>query len=412
MFEIKGEYTDVKVMIDQIEPECLIQIIAMANNIAFSNPIAIMPDTHSGKGSVIGFTMKLGDKIIPNIVGVDIGCGMLSVNIGDIDIDVVNLDKMIRERVPFGMNVRAQSDIRSKDTKEKFVDSNDITNLCKKIGLDYNYAIRSIGSLGSGNHFCEIGIDNKGDKWITIHTGSRNLGKKVCEYWQNVAIDRSLNKGESLSDGVNRIKRDFPKSEWNNEIGNLRNNMKMKNTRSTGLEYLEGEDLEGYILDMYLAQFYAKINRQTIRNVILNILNIKSYDLIDQIETVHNYIDPDDKIIRKGAIRAYKGEMVIIPWNMRDGLIIAEGKSNPEWNYSAPHGAGRVLSRSKAKATLDIDKFKSDMKGIYSTSVCKGTLDEAPMAYKDSKIIEDAIEPTVKILLKVKPIHNLKDNEE
>jgi tRNA-splicing ligase RtcB (3'-phosphate/5'-hydroxy nucleic acid ligase) len=262
-----------------------------------------------------------------------------------------------------------------------------------------------------GNHFIEIGIDGDGNKWITIHTGSRNLGKKVCEYWQNVATDKSLNNGEDFNDGVVRIKNKFPKSEWNKEIANLRNNVKMKKIRATGLEFLEGDDLKGYISDMYMAQNYAKSNRDVIMREIMGILNLKSYDLIDAIECIHNFIDPVDNVIRKGAIRAYKGEMCIIPWNMRDGLIIGEGKSNSEWNCSAPHGAGRVLSRSMAKKTLDVEKFKSDMKGIYSTSVGKGTLDEAPDVYKDYKMIEQAIEPTVDIQLKIKPIHNMKDKE-
>lgn len=400
MFRIDGKYTNAKVMIDSVDENCVKQITEMVNNVAFNNNVAIMPDCHSGKGSVVGFTMPVGDKVIPNVVGVDIGCGMLSCNIGKMDIDHEKLDKAIREIVPFGMNVNDKAVARL-DKKDR--------EICDRIGMDFEYAVRSLGTLGGGNHFIELGKSEKnGDIWITVHSGSRNLGKKICEYWQDIAIDKSLNNGESLADGILRIKNEFPKSEWNNEMNNLRNNMKMKKTRSNGLEYVEGENKAGYISDMFYAQEYATVNRGSIMNAILMILG-DPY-VIDIVETIHNFIDPKDNIIRKGAIRSYIGERMIIPFNMKAGILLCEGKSNPEWNYSAPHGAGRVYSRSRAKVELDLKKFEDDMKGIFSTSVCINTIDESPDAYKDSKIIEECIEPTAVILDRIIPIHNMKDN--
>jgi RNA-splicing ligase RtcB len=405
MFTIDGKYTKALITIDNIEPECLAQIGSMVNNVAFSNQVVIMPDTHSGKGSVIGFTMKMGDKIIPNIVGVDIGCGMLSCDIGKVNLsenDHKMLDDYIRRNVPFGMNVREGN------VYAYGINGVEIVALCKKIGMDPDYAMKSIGTLGGGNHFIEIGKSvNTEHIWITVHTGSRNLGKRVCEYWQRVATDRAY-RGESKEDGIKRIKSSFPKSEWQKEIVNLKNNIKKH--RSTGLEYLEGEDLKGYLKDMAVCQHYAKMNRYEIMEVILNYLIHKSVPE-KTVETVHNYINFGDDIIRKGAISSYKGIEMIIPLNMRDGILLCIGKSNSDWNCSAPHGAGRVLSRSKAKQVVDLDEFRETMKGVFSTSVGQGTLDESPFAYKDSTMIEEAIGPTADIVDRIIPLHNMKDSD-
>lgn len=402
MYTINGKYTNALLTIDDIEQDCIAQIITMVNNVAFTNPIVIMPDTHAGKGSVIGFTMPIGDKIIPNIVGVDIGCGMLSSDFGQVDIDHVALDKYIRDRVPFGMNVH-------NGPVASFY--NGLSDLCKKIGMDFGYAMNSIGTLGGGNHFIEIGRSvNTGNVWVTVHTGSRNLGKKVCEYWQKVAVERLTCGGEPIEVGINRIKSTFPKSEWQKEIVKLRGLIKSNTVRATGLEYLEGDDLRGYLRDMVICQDYAKQNRFSIMAEIRKFFGIKFFPW-KTIETVHNYINFGDQIIRKGAISSYNGIKMIIPLNMRDGILLCEGKSNPDWNYSAPHGAGRVLSRSKAKVTVDLDAFKETMKGVFSTSVGKGTLDESPFAYKDSKMIEEAIGPTADIIDRIIPIHNMKDSD-
>lgn len=397
MIEYQGKYTNAHIMIDSIEEECMTQITHMCNHEAFTNPIVIMPDTHSGKGSVIGFTMKVPDKVISNVVGVDISCGMISINIGNININHKDLDNKIRERIPFGTNINKKGKARlDKDFQE----------VCKRVGADFDYVVRSVSTLGGGNHFLEVGrSQNTDDIWITIHTGSRNFGKRVCEYWQKISSMKDL---PDRKEYLNKIKTVYPKKEWEDRIKEF--NQKVKNIRQNELDFLTGNNKDGYLRDMKFCQEYASLNRKTIMEDILNILG--KPEIKDKIETIHNYIDLEDGIIRKGAIRSYIGERMIIPFNMRDGILICEGKSNPEWNFSAPHGAGRVLSRSKAKETLSLEKFEKDMVGIYSTSIGKGTIDESPDAYKDSKIIEEAIEPTAKILDKIIPIHNMKDIDE
>lgn len=256
-----------------------------------------------------------------------------------------------------------------------------------------------------GNHFIEIGRSAiTGDIWITVHTGSRNLGKKICEYWQGVASKRGI---FNIKDEIDRIKKLYPKSEWEKSIQNVRN--LAKGFIKSDLDYLDGDNKSGYLRDMVVAQEYAELNRYVIMKDIMNILGIK--EGIDCIETVHNYIDFKDNIIRKGSIRSYVGERMIIPFNMQAGILVCEGKSNPDWNYSAPHGAGRVLSRSKAKEMVDLEAFKETMKGVFSTSVGKETLDESPFAYKDSKMIEEAIQPTADIVDRIIPIHNMKDSD-
>lgn len=397
MIEINGKYTNAKIMIDQVDENCIAQIIQMINHESFTNPVAIMPDCHSGKGSVIGFTMPMGDKLVANVVGVDISCGMLSCNVGKINIDHEKLDNEIRELIPFGFNI---------NKKGKYRLDKDVQEICKRVDLDFEYIVRSLGSLGGGNHFIEIGRSiNTDDIWITVHSGSRYLGKKVCEYWQDIACKKDYGDPNEI---IKAIKEIHPKDEWQTRITNLKK--ELKNLKPSELDFLDGKNKDGYISDMTFCQKYASLNRELIMEDILSVLG--NPEVNDKIETVHNYIDFKDNIIRKGSIRSYIGERMIIPFNMRDGILICEGKSNPEWNYSAPHGAGRVYSRSKAKAELDLEKFKNDMDGIFSTSVCMGTIDECPDAYKDSDIIEKAIEPTATILDKIIPIHNMKDISE
>lgn len=404
MFTIKGKYTTADIMIDNVEPECISQITEMINHPAFTNPVKIMPDCHSGKGSVIGFTMKASDKIIANCIGVDIGCGMLSVNLGNIAIDHVNLDKVVRNRIPFGKNVHDVS------VPVSGLDEVLFKSVCKKIGIDLSYAVRSIGSVGGGNHFIEIGKSVKaGDVWVTIHSGSRNFGKKVCDYWQGVAFNKIKKAREvDLKNGIQNIIKSFPRNKIEKEIKAYRQMLGLDNIRSNMMEYLDGEDKVGYLSDMMLAQSYAMMNREAMLRIIVEALNAEAKDTI---ETIHNFIDFNDNIIRKGAIRSYIGEKMIIPLNMRDGILLCEGKSNPEWNYSAPHGAGRVMSRSKAKKELSLSVMKDEMNGIFSTSLNMNTLDESPDAYKDSQLIIDAIGPTATILDRILPIHNMKDSE-
>jgi len=434
MFEINGKYTTAKIMIDEIEATCVSQIHGFVNHPAFTNPVAIMPDTHTGKGSVIGFTMEMTDKIIPNIVGVDLGCGMLAINIGkNIPISFKMLDDEIRKKVPFGMNTHNRSVINMernfpwKDVNtsahnfslaynKKFrtniyfneYDYNWFERKCTVIDGHINRIINSIGTLGGGNHFIEIGKDDNDDYWVVIHTGSRNFGKCICEYWQNIASNVvKKEKDEQFREEVEFIRKNYKGEDIKNMIMYAKARIGVSENVSDELMYLEGADAHGYLFDMIFAQKYAEVNRSYIASIIMKILNVPE---IDRIETVHNFMDFRDFIIRKGAVRSYAGERFILPFNMRDGILICEGKSNPDWNCSAPHGAGRLMSRANAKKNIQMDTFKNQMNGIFSTSVNKDTLDEAPDAYKDASTIEKAIAPTAKILLRIKPVMNMKDS--
>jgi RNA-splicing ligase RtcB len=434
MFKIVGKYSIANVMIDDIESSCYSQINNFVNHLAFKNNIAIMPDTHAGKGSVIGFTMPMTDKIIPNVIGVDIGCGMLSVNIGRaIGISLEDLDNNIRGLVPFGTAIHNGSNIKmDKEFPWKKIQRlaedfnvsyykrfniksnvpeynlNWFSNKIMMIDGNYNRIINSLGTLGSGNHFIEIGIDLNNDYWITIHTGSRNLGKRICEYWQDKA-EHILRHDIKIciEDKIREIRLKYSGREIPNKIRELRESYGLTDgLNNKGLEWLEGCDAINYFYDMIFCQVYAEVNREYIMRTILKILG---KDVFDRIETVHNFIDFRDFIIRKGAIRSYAKEKMIIPFNMRDGILICEGKSNLEWNCSAPHGAGRILSRSQAKKQLLMETFKHQMKDIYSTSVVESTLDEAPDAYKSSSLIEELIKPTAIVLNRIKPVLNMKD---
>jgi RNA-splicing ligase RtcB len=442
MFEIKGKYTTATVMIDDVEESCIAQIHSFVNHPAFTNPVAIMPDTHAGRGSVIGFTMPMTDQIIPFVVGVDIGCGMLSFNVGKIlPVTFEELDRLIRLRIPFGKEVNDRSAINMKDQfpwreanglaqkfsvayQNKFgaginlprFDFRWLESKCQDVGGGLGRIINSISSLGGGNHMIEVGIDNNTDYWVTVHTGSRNFGLRICNYWQDLASKRfRKDNKEEFKKALYLLKEEHKGNsyELKGKIQELKKEFESKippnpGIDMKGLEWLEGEDAHGYLFDMIFAQVYARTNREYIKKTILDILNIPE---LDSIETVHNYIDFNDFIIRKGAVRSYVGERFILPFNMRDGILICEGKSRPDWNYSSPHGAGRLMSRSQAKKRIDLEKFKGQMAGIYSTSVGTGTLDEAPDAYKNASVIEQAIEPTAKILNRIKPVHNMKATE-
>jgi RNA-splicing ligase RtcB len=439
MIEFKGKYTTAKVMIDEIDETCAAQITGFINHPAFTNPVAIMPDCHAGAGSVIGFTMPLPDKVIPNTIGVDIGCGMLSCNLGEVDksdLDMEAIDKEIRARVPFGFEVRKvipynmeigfpfarvhETGVRFwREFNKRF--GTDYTPpskaytykwfemLCGRIGLDIGRAINSLGSLGGGNHFIELGYASTGSLWATVHSGSRQLGLKTCNYWQKRPTERKhMEMKTAYSEGIHQITQKYKGKEIDRQIKKLRAELGMDNKMAKGLDYIEDIDMYGYLIDMIFAQCYAQENRRIIMNQVCHAFGKTSVPT-DHIETVHNYIDFNDFVIRKGAISAHKGEMMLIPFNMRDGILVCKGKGNEEWNNSAPHGAGRVFSRSEAKRTLSVDEFKEEMSSVFSTSVNKNTLDESPMAYKDSSVIEEAIGPTAEIIDKIVPIMNLKD---
>lgn len=408
---------DLKIFTDDIEQEAINQINELLDQEAFKDSkIRIMPDVHAGKGCVIGFTGNLGNKVIPNIVGVDIGCGMLCVELGNIDLDLERLDKIIREYVPSGFEVHDER-------KYKFLELQDLK--CYRELKDTKRLERSIGTLGGGNHFIEIDIDENNNKYLVIHTGSRNLGKQVAEYYQELAnqlcnynIDEYKEKQQEL---IKKYKEQGRKQEIQSALMKLKEEYKIDHKKiPKDLAYLEGQYREDYLHDMKICQEFAILNRKTIANIILkNIMYyqdgeepLNCWDLKDDyFETIHNYISFEDNIVRKGAISAKKDEMVLIPMNMRDGCIIGVGKGNDDWNQSAPHGAGRIMSRMKAKETFNLDEYKESMKDIYTTSVNEDTIDEAPFVYKPMQEIIDNISDTVDIIKIIKPIYNFKASD-
>lgn len=398
---------NLKIFTDNIEQEAIDQINTLMEQPAFSNcKVRIMPDVHAGAGCVIGFTADLGDKVIPNIVGVDIGCGMLTVELGCIDIDYEKLDRVIRENVPSGFNVHEGRKIRY----------NRLQDLkCYRELKDTRRLERSIGTLGGGNHFIEIDEGSDGKKYLVIHTGSRNLGKQVADYYQRLAVELMQGKDELLAKQeflISEYKACGRKNEIQQAIAELRRNFKAKRIDiPKDLCYLTGKYRDDYLHDMHICQGFAIVNRWLIAHTICFEMGFGLSDLLYSFETVHNYID-DSNMIRKGAISAKLGEKVLIPINMRDGCIIGVGKGNEDWNYSAPHGAGRIMSRNKARETLSMDAFKESMNGIYTTSVCESTIDESPMAYKPMDEIIENIKDTVDISEIIKPVYNFKASEE
>ena len=395
---------NLKIFTENIEEEAKEQINLLLEQESFKNcKVRIMPDVHAGKGCVIGFTADLGDKVIPNIVGVDIGCGMLCIELGNMDLDLELLDDVINKYIPAGRNIREQ----------KLVDFALINELyCLRELKETKKFNRAIGTLGGGNHFIEVDIDEMGNKYLVIHTGSRNLGKQVADYYQNLAIQLCSGKEEMFKrkeEIIKTYKEQGRKSEIQKALKELEKEYKQnKPNLPNELCYLEGKYREQYLHDMKICQEYASENRTNIANQIIEkYFDIKFYEF-DGFETIHNYISFEDNIVRKGAIRARKGERVIIPINMRDGSIIAVGKGNEDWNNSAPHGAGRLMSRKKAKEMFKLEEFKESMKDIYSTSVVEDTIDEAPFAYKPMKEIIDNIQDTVEIEKIIKPIYNFK----
>lgn len=394
---------DLKIFTNNIEQSAKEQIDLLLQQEAFKDcKVRIMPDVHAGAGCVIGFTGNLGNKVIPNIVGVDIGCGMLCVELGNINIDLEELDRIIREYIPSGMNVHKQK-----------VKDYDFTQLyCyKELKNKDGWLEKSLGSLGGGNHFIEIDIDDKNNKYLVIHTGSRNLGKQVAEIYQNKAIEYCSYKKE-MNDEKQKIIKEYKEQGREKEIQqaliDINNKYNGKTKLPKDLCYLEGKDREDYLHDMKLCQEFAVLNRSYIAYKICKELNI----LCDNyFHTIHNYINFEDNIVRKGSISARKDEKVIIPMNMRDGCIIGIGKGNEDWNYSAPHGAGRTMSRNIARQSLSMENYKQSMEGIYTTSVNEDTIDEAPMVYKPMKEIIEHIKDTVEVEKIIKPIYNFKASE-
>lgn len=396
---------DLKIFTENIEPKALEQIQTLLKQPAFADcKVRIMPDVHAGAGCVIGFTADLGDKVIPNIVGVDIGCGMRVVCLGPIDIDFEKLDAAIRKRVPCGRNVH----------EGRFVKFPDIQELrCYRELKDTRRFERSIGTLGGGNHFIEIDVDPINDnKFLVIHTGSRNMGKQVADYYQNLAIELMEGKGELYAKQEQLIadyKAQGRKSEIQAAIKELRRTYKPNPLNiPRELCYLTGKYREDYLHDMEICQRFAVENRKQIAMAIMDEMGWKDGPFF---ETIHNYIEFKTNMVRKGAISAKFGEELLIPINMRDGCILGIGLGNGDWNYSAPHGAGRIMSRHRAREMVSMDEYKKSMEGIYTTSVDESTVDEAPMVYKPMEEIVNNIRDTVCIRTIIKPIYNFKASE-
>ena len=404
---------NLKIFTSNVEQEAIDQINTLLDQPAFADcKVRIMPDVHAGAGCVIGFTANLGDKVIPNIVGVDIGCGMWTIELGYFDddfnmhnvteIDYEKLDAVIRKHIPCGRNVH-------EGRKVRFDRIQDLR--CYRELKDTKRFERSIGTLGGGNHFIEIDEASDGKKYLVIHTGSRNLGKQVADYYQKLAVELMQGKDELYSKQERLIaeyKAQGRRDEIEGAIKDLHRNFKAKQLDiPKDLCYLTGKYREDYLHDMRICQDFAKINRKYLG---LTILNEMGWTKISNFETIHNYID-DSNMIRKGAISAKAGEKVIIPINMRDGCIVGVGKGNEDWNCSAPHGAGRIMSRAKAREVIDLDEFKEAMDGIFTTSVCTDTVDEAPMVYKPMDEIVENIKDTVDILEIIKPVYNFKASD-
>ncbi|MCR5343327.1 MAG: RtcB family protein [Butyrivibrio sp.] len=398
--EIKGKVNTAICYAKVVEDEAIEQIRRMCDfPMTEGSKIRIMPDVHAGKGCTIGTTMTIRDKAVPNVVGVDIGCGMYTVNVGKNPIDLEKLDAAAF-LIPSGRNVW-------EERTERF----DLTELrCYRMLKETKRLERSLGTLGGGNHFIEVDKAADGTQYLVIHSGSRNLGKQVAEYYQSLAVDLDKGIGEYFEarDELIRVYKELGRrNEIQDALKELYNKKynEFPGTMPADLCYLSGKYLEDYLHDVEICQRFATRNREKMAEILLEKAGIAGGEAF---HTVHNYIDTDEMILRKGSIAAHKGEKVLIPINMRDGSVLAVGKGNHEWNYSAPHGAGRLMSRTAAKNNISMEEYEEAMKGVFTSSVCEATLDEAPMAYKSLYDIIDVIKESVDIVDVMKPIYNFK----
>lgn len=400
MLNITGEFNQATVYTDVVDKGTVSQIIELCNQkFVQGESIKIMSDCHVGVGCTIGTTMTLTDKVVPNLVGVDIGCAVLVAKLKDgSNFSLEHLDSFITHSIPSGHSIR-------KEMPATFKGQLNLEKLKCAHAVNIDRAEKSIGTLGSGNHFIEVSKDEStNDVYIVIHSGSRNLGKQVAEYYQNIAI--AYHKGRQDRE-IKELIKECKEAGAAYKISNILQDRKFRKIPDH-LAYLEGQDFEDYIHDMKIVQRYAEMNREM---MLLDILKAINCEVEEVFHTVHNYIDMRDKnnlILRKGAVSALKGEKLLIPINMRDGSLLCRGKGNPDWNYSAPHGAGRLMSRKQAKEQLSMEEFEEQMKGIHTTSVVESTLDEAPDAYKSMKDIVDNIGDTVDVVAVLKPVYNYK----
>lgn len=400
MITIQGKYNEALCYCTELEEQAREQIRAVCNQEAFSGcKIRIMPDVHAGKGCTIGTTMTIRDKLVPGMVGVDIGCGMETVKIAQRAIDFEKLDALIHEKIPCGREVREEAHTLNKEIDLNALRCADFVHLER--------ARLSIGTLGGGNHFIEADRNEKGELYLVVHSGSRHLGVEVAEYYQKQGRQALWGGAHhQIAELIARLKKEGRFQEIESSVQAVKKEHKIDIPED--LVYVEGKLFEDYIHDMRIIQQFAVLNRRAMMDVIVSGMD---FERVEEFTTIHNYIDTEAMILRKGSVSAKAGEKLLIPINMRDGSLICVGKGNEEWNYSAPHGAGRLMSRRKAFSSLSMEEYRAQMQGIYTSCVVPDTLDESPMAYKSMEEIVAQIEPTVEIVERVKPVYNFKAAE-
>lgn len=401
MIEIKGIYNEAKIFTDVADGASIAQVRELCDQeFTAGSRIRLMPDIHAGNGCTIGTTMTITDKVVPNLVGVDIGCGMETARIRESWLELQKLDELIYEKIPSGFSIR--------DKAHRYLSEIDLNELCCARHVDLLRAEKSIGTLGGGNHFIEVDRDDDGNLYVVVHSGSRHLGVEVANYYQEAGY-KVLNRtdGATMQTLVAQMKAEGREKEIQKELKELKS---LKQTSiPKALAYVSGELFEQYIHDMKIVQRFAMLNRKAMMDEIVNGMNIH---VEEQFTTIHNYIDTDAMILRKGAVSARAGEQLLIPINMRDGSLLCVGKGNEDWNYSAPHGAGRLMSRADAKRSFTVSEFKKQMEEVFTTSVGEATLDECPMAYKGMQDILDNIGPTANVVKIIRPIYNFKAGDE
>ena len=402
MIEINGKYNKAICYTPELEEFAAEQIKAVCDREEFSDcKIRIMPDVHAGKGCTIGTTMTITDKVVPGMVGVDIGCGMETVRIAEKEIDFEKLDNLVRRKIPSGMDIREEPHPYNSEI--------DLTELRCEKHVNLERARRSIGTLGGGNHFIEIDKGENGDLFIVVHSGSRHIGNEVAKYYQEEGYKALCGNADyQIAETIERLKAEGRFTEIQKTVNKLKAQKEALTAIPKDLAYVSGKLFDDYIHDMKIIQEFAMLNRKAMTEVIINGMGFTE---TERFTTVHNYIDTDSMILRKGSVSARLGEKLLIPINMRDGSLICIGKGNPEWNFSAPHGAGRLMSRSEAFKNLSVEEYKNEMSGIFTTCVGSATLDEAPMAYKSIDEIIEQIEPTAEIIERIKPVYNFKASD-
>ena len=397
MLEVSGQYNTAKIFTDVVDQASIAQVITLCSQeFVQGSRIRLMPDVHAGAGCTVGTTMTITDKVVPNLVGVDIGCGMETVRLREDHMEMQRLDKVIREKIPSGFDIR--------DRAHRYADRINLEELRCARHVDLLRAEKSVGTLGGGNHFIEVDRDDQGQLYLIVHSGSRHLGLQVANYYQNAGY-QMLNRSDPQAEQalIAELKAQGREKSIQKELKKLRNTKRTAIPKP--LAYVSGALFDDYLHDMEIVQRFAALNRQAMVDEILKGMKFRADD---QFTTIHNYIDTGEMVLRKGAVSAKSGERLLIPINMRDGSLICTGLGNEDWNCSAPHGAGRLMSRAEAKQSFTVSAFKKEMDGIYTTSVGAATLDECPMAYKPMEAIVDNIAPTAQIEQIIRPVYNFK----